>query len=198
MCVISLCTCGALDTWSRGGSTAALGGYVTHLAKVLVLLFLTLVAPAVRAQPVADAEPCSTEVAAVVAAALKHALVDARDLPDLLLVEGLDLVYVSNYLQGTECVVEDAVLPTSSTRTYVLLSRDEARMLANQRGEHIVLARAGEVEFADGDASVIVGAILRLPEGDERDVLCCCGGQMFLRREAGIWVFARWGMKGCI
>ena len=27
MCVISLCTRGALDRWSRGGSTAALGAY---------------------------------------------------------------------------------------------------------------------------------------------------------------------------
>ena len=29
MCVTSLCTCGALDTWSRGRSTAALGAMET-------------------------------------------------------------------------------------------------------------------------------------------------------------------------
>ena len=32
MCVISLCTRGALDTWSRGRSTAALGGNLKRLA----------------------------------------------------------------------------------------------------------------------------------------------------------------------
>ena len=32
MCVISLCTRGALDTWSRGRSTAALGGNIVSTA----------------------------------------------------------------------------------------------------------------------------------------------------------------------
>jgi hypothetical protein len=170
---------------------------MTHLTKVVVLLVVTLAASTLRAQPVAGPEICSSEVAGVMAAALKHALVDARDLPDLLIVERRDPVYVSNYLWGTECLVEDTVLPTSNSRNYVLLGRDEARVLANQRGEAVVFARAGEVKFVEGEASVWVGASLQPPEGDERGLVCCCGGQMFLRREAGVWVFARWGMVGC-
>jgi uncharacterized damage-inducible protein DinB len=34
MCVISLCTRGALDTWSRGGSTAALDVTGTHIVSI--------------------------------------------------------------------------------------------------------------------------------------------------------------------
>ena len=170
---------------------------MTHLPRVAVFLFVTLAAFTARAQPAADPESCSIEVSAVMAAALKHALVDARDLPDLLLVEQRDPVYVLDHLGGTDCVVEDTVLPTSNGRTYVLLSRDEARVLANQRGESVAFARAGEVAFAGEAASLFVGASIRLPEGDERSLTCCCGGQMFLRREAGVWVFVRWGMKFC-
>jgi hypothetical protein len=170
---------------------------MTHLANVVVLLVATLVASTVRAQPITGAETCSMEVATVMAAALKHALVDVRDLPDLSLVEQHDPVYVLNYLWGTECVVEDTVLPKSNRRTYVLFSRDEARVLANQRGQSVAFARAGEVKFAEAEASVFVGAAVQPPEGEERGLTCCCGGQMFLRREAGVWVFARWGMVGC-
>jgi hypothetical protein len=168
-----------------------------RVANVIVVLLVTLAAFSVRAQPTVKPEPCSSEVMAVVAAALKHALVDARDLPDLLIVEESDPVHVLNYLWGTECLVGDAVLPTSSSRTYALLSRDEARDLANQRGEPIVFARAGDVKVVEGEASVWVGASLRSADGDERGLTCCCGGQMFLRRAAGAWVFARWGSVFC-
>ena len=167
------------------------------VANVTVALLVALAAFSVRGQPTANPEPCSGEVIAVVAAALKHALVDARDLPDLLIVEQNDPVHVSDYLWGSECLLGDAVLPASSSRNYALLDRDEARDLANQRGEPIVFARAGDVEVVEGEASVWVGASLRPVDGDERGITCCCGGQMFLRREAGAWVFARWGMKAC-
>jgi hypothetical protein len=170
---------------------------MTSFAKVVILLCVTLAAFTVRAQSAADPESCSTEASAVMAGALEHALVDARDLPDLLLAEQRDRVYVMDYLWGTDCVVKDAVLPTSNRRTYVLLSRDEARVLANQRGESVAFVNAGEVTFAGEEASLFVGAAIRLPDGDERGLTCCCGGQMFLRREAEAWVFARWGMKGC-
>lgn len=69
-----------------------------------------------------------THVAKVVV--LKHALVDVRDLPDLPLVEQRDRVYVLNYLWGTECVVEDAVL---QSRTGERTSHGSARPL-NCRG----------------------------------------------------------------
>jgi hypothetical protein len=136
-------------------------------------------------------------VTAVVAAALKHALVDVRDHPALNIVEQHDPVYISDYLGGSECLVGDEVLPTSSSRTYALLGWDEARELANQHGEPIVFAQAGEVNVVEGEASVWVGASLRLADGDERGVLCCCSGQMFLRRNAGAWEFVRWGMRLC-
>jgi hypothetical protein len=168
-----------------------------RFANVIVLPFAILAAFSVRAQSAVDPEACSSEIMAVVAAALKHALVDTRDLPDLLLIERNDPVYVSDYLSGTECLVGDAVLPTSSSKTYVLLSRDEARDLANQRGEPIVFASAGDVMVVGGEASVWVGASLRPADGDERGLTCCCGGQMFLRRNAGAWEFVRWGMRLC-
>jgi hypothetical protein len=131
-----------------------------------------------------------------VAAAQKHALVDARDLPELLIVEQGDSVYVSGYLWGSECILKDTILPASGGRAYVLLGRDEARDLANERGG-ITFARAGDVQIAEGEASVWIGASLRPADGDERGLTCCCGGQMFLRRVAGEWVFVRWGMRLC-
>lgn len=170
---------------------------VKRVANVIVALLTALSAFSVHGQPTVDPQPCSGEVMAVVAAALKHALVDARDLPDLLIVEQSDPVRVSDYLWGNECLLAPAVLPTSRSGTYALLGRDEARDMANQRGEPIIFARAGQVEVAEEEASVWVGASLRPADGDERAVTCCCGGQMFLRREAGRWVFARWGMQAC-
>jgi hypothetical protein len=168
-----------------------------RVVNVSVVLLVTLAALSVRGQPTVNPMSCSREVMEVVAAALRHALVDARDLPDLLLVEQDDPVHVSDYLWGSECLVGDEVLPTSSSRTYVLLSRDEARELANQRGEPIVFARAGDVNVVEGEASVWVGASLRPADGDERGFTCCCSGQMFLRRNAGAWEFVRWGMVLC-
>lgn len=167
------------------------------VANVIVAILVGLPPIPVYGQPTVNPERCSAEVTAVVAAALEHALVDARDLPDLLIVEQNDPVRVSDYLWGSECLLGDSVLPTSSSRNYALLGREEARDLANQRGEPIVFARAGEVEVVEGEASVWVGASLRPADGDERGITCCCGGQMFLRREAGAWVFVRWGMKAC-
>jgi hypothetical protein len=167
-----------------------------RLAIVIVVLLVSVTVLVARAQPDVDSAACSSEETAVVAAALKHALVDARDLPDLLIVERNDSVYVSDYLWGTECILKDTILPTSGGRTYVLLSRDEARDLANER-DGITFARAGDVKIAEGEASVWVGASLRPADGDERGLTCCCGGQMFLRRDAGEWVFLRWGMRLC-
>ena len=167
-----------------------------RFANVILVLLVSMPVFAVRAQPAANSPACSSDVMAVVAAALSHALVDVRDLPDLLLVERNDPVYVSDYLWENECTVKDTILPTSSDRTYALLRRDEAQDLANKRGG-IAFARAGDVKIVEGEASVWVGASLQPAQGDERGLTCCCGGQMFLRREAGAWTFVRWGMRLC-
>src|SRR6187431_2877016 len=43
MCGISLCTRGALDTWSRGRSTAALGGTIQRMRYIALVLLVALV-----------------------------------------------------------------------------------------------------------------------------------------------------------
>ena len=166
------------------------------LVSVSVVLLLSVPAFPARAQPAVDSTACSREVMAVVAAALKHSLVEVRDLPDLLLVEESDPVYVSDYLWGTDCALADAILPTSTDRAYVLLSRNEAQERANARGR-FPFVRAGDVEIAEGKASVWVGAALQPVQGAERGLTCCCGGQVFLRRDASAWAFVRWGMRLC-
>jgi hypothetical protein len=170
---------------------------VKRLASLIAVLGASTMAVAVRAQPSVDPAPCESEGMAVVAAALKHALADVRDLPDLLLVEQNDQVYVSDYLWGSECLMTDGILPTSSRRTYTLLGRDEAQNLANDRGEPVAFARAGDLTIVEEEASVWVGAFLQPAQGDERKLTCCCGAQMFLRRDAGAWAFVRWGMRIC-
>lgn len=184
-------TCAARGASEHRRSTAAFLG-------IIALVALVLSAPAftARAQLVVDSVPCSREVVAVVAEALKRSLVDARDLPDLHLVEQNERVYISNYVWGTDCLLVDAVLPTSSDRAYALVSGDEAQNLANARGG-LAFVRAGAVEINEGEASLWVGTSLQLGQGDERGLTCCCGGQMLLRRDAGAWEFVRWGMRLC-
>jgi hypothetical protein len=129
--------------------------------------------------------------------AFKHALVDARDLPDLPIVEQHRPVSVLDHLWGTECLVEEAVLPTSDGQSYALASREEARELAGQRRETVALVRAGGVRFLEDEVSVWLGAFLQPAPEDERGLICCCEGEMFLRRVAGAWIFVRWGDVFC-
>jgi hypothetical protein len=168
-----------------------------RFANVIVVLLASIAAFAVRAQPVVNPKVCSSDVMAVVAAALEHALVEARDLPDLLIVEQSDPTYVLDYVWGTECLVETTVLPTSTGRTRTLLGRDEARDLANERGEPITFARVGDVKIVGEEAWVWVGAAVQPAKDDKRGLTCCCGGQMFLHREAGAWTFLRWLTRLC-
>jgi hypothetical protein len=168
-----------------------------RFANVIVVLLASLAVFAVRAQPVANPKACSSDIQAVVAAALKHALVDARDLPDLYIVEQSNPIHIFEHVWGTECVVENTALPTSAGRTYTLLGRDQARELVKERGKSITFAQAGDVKVVGDQASVWVGAAVRLANDDKHELACCCGGQMFLRRQAGAWAFLRWETHVC-
>lgn len=175
----------------------ASGGPVKRIAGLIAVMAVALAAPPVRGQPGAGRAPCSGEAVAVVKAALRHALVDARDLPDLELVERSGPVRIWSQLWGGGCLLGDAVVPAPGRRTHALVGPEEARDLANRRGGPVAFVRAGDVAVAGAEASVWLGVSLQLADGAGHGATCCCGAQMFLRRTGRAWVFSRWGEVYC-
>ena len=64
MCVISLCTRGALDTWLRGRSTAALGVMLTFIAIALVVFLASGLVTTLVLSRVMGARPSLPRVSA--------------------------------------------------------------------------------------------------------------------------------------
>lgn len=161
------------------------------LACILVSATLCLATSLARAQK-QNPEACPPEVQDVLAAALTHALEDAKDLPDLgFIVQKQRTVYVLNYLWENECVIDQAVLPRS-TEPYVLVSREKLSDLAREQGEDVAYVRAGDVQIGEEEGQLSLGVSIQQVPGEEQPLQCCCGGKLMLRRSGNVWRFVEW------
>jgi hypothetical protein len=161
-----------------------------------VALFV-LASVGAHAQEISESPVCSEDVQAVVAAALRHALVEARDLPDLVMVEREDAVYFLNTLWENECLVDSAVLPDAGAHSYVLGSREDPLELAASLDSSIAYVRSGEVSVMDAEASLVLAVYIQQAPEDQRPLLCCCGGSVKFLRVDGAWRFQEWGPIYC-
>jgi hypothetical protein len=106
-------------------------------------------------------------------------------------------VYVLDYLWDNDCIVDENVLPASGEANYVLVSRNELTELASQLQVDIAYVRGGEAYLSEEIASMSIGAAIELAPGEQRGLLCCCGGSIQFARVNGSWTFRQWGPIYC-
>ena len=161
-------------------------------ASIIVLAAVAFVVPVARGQNRAP-EPCSAQIRDALAIALDHSLRVAKDLPDRgLVVQRPGTIYVLSSLWENECFVDKSVLPTSVGETYVLVSLEELSDFARQRGDGVAYVRAGGVRVSNEEVRLWLGVAMQPVPGDGRPLLCCCGGEVVLRRAADGWEFFQW------
>jgi hypothetical protein len=169
--------------------------------KLLAVIIASGVAAAIALVSQAQdrsAQICGADIQGAVAAALKHSLEDAVDLPDLGIVSHEHgMVYVLDYLSENNCLLDKTVLPASTTRMYVLASREQLVELARQHEDGIAYVRAGDVQVGNEESWFWLGVSMQPAPGDHRLLVCCCGGMVVLRRSANQWVFQEWKNKMC-
>jgi len=180
------------------------------VARIVLSSALLLAAGASWAQSAGRPQRCSNEIREVVTAALQYGLGDvpqdyAQDridlkspvIPDYGILRHNGMIYIRDYLDAPECIVDESVLPRSATATFVLVDDEQIRELAQRNGEAVRYVRALEVRFLGEEAGIGLGVALRSAPGDARGLTCCCGGEMVLRRDTGRWRFVAWRNVFC-
>ena len=112
-------------------------------------------------------------------------------IPDYAVLPPTGPILVRMYLDEPRCVLDTSILPTSALRTFVLVDDEDLGRRAAQRENGVTYVSASNVRFNDDQVVVWLRTALRLPPGDARG-LCCCGGEMVLRRVNGEWRFVEW------
>lgn len=160
-------------------------------------VLLVLASLCAHSQEASEPAVCSEDIQALVSAALKHSLVEARDLPDLLLIEQHDPVYILNHLWENDCLLDSEVLPDISEGGYVLVTSEELLELAVAAGSDIAYLHSGNARLAQSEASLSLRVRIQQPPGRERRLLCCCGGPIEFALIDGVWRYRRWGPILC-
>ncbi len=106
-------------------------------------------------------------------------------------------ILVRMYLDEPKCVLDTSILPTSAFRTFVLVDDEDLGHRASQREDGVTYVSASNVRFDDDRVVLWLRTALRLPPGDRRGLMCCCGGEMVLRRVNGEWRFVEWRSIAC-
>jgi hypothetical protein len=162
------------------------------LAMIITSVLAVAVAPTSQAQN-GGAQICAADIRAAVAAALEHSLEAAKDLPDLgVLAHERGTIYVLEYVSENDCLLDRTVLPTSATQIYVLVGREQLSKLAARTKDGVSYVRAGDVHIGGGEGRFWLGVSIQRAPGDQRPLVCCCGGLVVLRRVASQWEFQEW------
>ena len=117
--------------------------------------------------------------------------------PDYGILRNDGRIYVRNYVDDPRCILDVAVLPRSANTTFTLVDDDQLRELAERDGDGVTYVRATEVRFRDGEVGISLGVALRPASRNERGLVCCCGGEMVLRRVSRQWAFVEWRNVFC-
>jgi hypothetical protein len=153
---------------------------------------------------------CSAEVREALHTALQYSVADvpidytatsmdrkSPVIPDYNVLPRDGATLVRTYLDDPKCILDSSVLPKSANRAFVLVDDEHLRRRARHSANGVTYVRAMRVRFSDDEVIVYLGTALRLPPGDKRGLLCCCAGDMVLRRVDGTWRFVEWRNIEC-
>ncbi len=160
------------------------------------VLLLALFALPVCAQALPSQVACSQAVQVLASAALAH-IAEARDLPDFGLVAADRPIFVSDFISGLGCELQDEVLPASSGLPLRLASPAQLQSAANTHGQAQYVEVSDARGFDDMHASIIIGVGMLLPEDSDQGLLCCCSGEATFRDVESKWVFIKWASSIC-
>ena len=130
---------------------------------------------------------------AVVAAALKRALVEVKDLPDFNLIDGSPEIVVRSSIMSSPFSIRAQALPKVPGKTVLLLTRDEIEARATQPGG-VYFVTVDDLKSVGDDAEFTIGTSWAGPP--DPPVLCCCVETVRYARVHGEW--RHQGSKGRI
>ena len=167
---------------------------VSSVASALAVANMAL-AGCSRAEPPLE-NPCSPPAQALAAAALSH-VADTRQLPDFNLLSDDNPILVRNQIRGLDCDLPNDVLPGSSQLPLRFASPAQLQTVANAEGRVRYIDMWNVRGLERPEASIRLGVGIRLAEGDDRGLLCCCSATATFRNTDGSWVFAGWTGSRC-
>lgn len=177
------------------------------MSRPLFLLTLLLLLTSCRTADTRPDEPAGDIEEAVISAALRHAFVGARDVPDYSLLSDPNRVILTSeralmqpgkVLQSEGDPLPDltpGALPDTRDVRFVLLSGNEIRERAESEGA-FAHAQVGAVEIDGERATAEIATTWAIPPDSETIYLSGGGYVLELRREDGSWtvssILSRW------
>lgn len=136
--------------------------------------------------------PTSQETAdALLAVALKRALVEAKDLPDFNLIDASPEIIVRRSIMSSPFAVRAAALPKVPGKQVLLLTREEIEARASQGGS-VYFVVVDNLKSVRDAAEFTIGTNVAGARGDPS--LCCCVEIVRYSLLRGEWVYE--GAKG--
>jgi len=140
---------------------------------------------------------CPKEAAdELIRAALHHALVEAKDLPDIRMVsEGEELI-VRTEIEGSPVEITRAALPEVPGRKLVLLKPSQILERSRNLGD-IYFVTINYLELHGDEATMMIGVAMQ-PAPERHDIpMCCCTGEVRYALVDGTWVYRGSGGTVC-
>jgi hypothetical protein len=180
------------------------------IANIGTVLALVLCGFYSWAQDAHGSQTCSADVREALHTALQYSIADipvdyttttldrkSPAIPDYNVLPHDGPILFRTYLDDPKCIIDSSVLPKSAKRAFVLVDDEHLLRRARRSANGVTYVRAMRVRFSDDELNVYLGTALRLPPGDKRSLLCCCAGDMVLRRVDGTWHFVEWRNVEC-
>jgi hypothetical protein len=180
------------------------------IASIGMLLALGLCGRCSWAQDAVGSQNCTADVREALHTALQYSVADvlidytttvmdpkSPAIPDHIVLPRAGAILVRTYLDDPRCIFDSSVLPKSANRAFVLVDDEHLLRRARRSANGVTYVRAMRVRFSDDEVIVYLGTALRLRPGDKRGLLCCCAGDMVLRRVDGTWRFIEWRNIQC-
>jgi hypothetical protein len=179
-------------------------------ASVGTVVVLLLCARLSSAQDAKKSQPCSAAIRDALLIALRYSVADvpidyaptvidrrSPAIPDYNVLPSAGPILVRANLDDPNCILEASVLPKPANRTFLLVDDEHIRRRARRHENGVTYVSAYRVRFGADEVIVSLGTALRLAPGDKRGLVCCCGGEMVLRRVDGEWLFIEWRNITC-
>lgn len=167
---------------------------------ILAVFVLCISSCASKVSYAGDNRMCHPDINGVVADVLHQSLNPGNltgQLPDHNLASQYGFTFLFDEIEDNRCKINDLLLSGLAKEKFRLVNKRQLNSEARKYGGKIVYMRIDSVEIDRDVASIWVGASINFSPKKRVGLLCCCSGQMNLKRSVEGWVFHEWGLLVC-
>lgn len=165
---------------------------------ILAALVLSISSCALQVADIGSAPVCHSDVSQVIADTL-HQAIDKEEaqIPDYGFASRYGFAYLLNHVDENRCRINEEMLTEAIREKFTLVKKTQLGSRARSHGGKLTYMVVESVEIDTDVAHVWVGAQTHFAGNKKLGSLCCCSGEMTLKRFGDEWIFQEWSNRIC-